>query len=279
MFHNGQYCGAWAVDTSGQQKMLFHVVTRGYCFAKSNGHTYRLEAGDAVFFPSDAKHSITNDNTQDLETNLATSVPMTEALDQDATGLVCGDFGHNHPVFERLLQQLPDVIVIRKRDDFASGKILTMMLEESQSSQQDSSILLSRLADCLFYLLVRDHIGSNAGVFAAFAHPRLNAAMELIHADAKSKHSLEDLARTCAMSRSAFSSTFKEVVGQTPADYAVQWRMSLAYRWLKDEGLSTSSVASRVGYESESSFAKAFTRVMGMGPGQARMHGREKSNA
>ena len=42
-------------------------------------------------------------------------------------------------------------------------------------------ILLNRLADCLFYLLVRSHLDVTHGVFAAFAHPQLSAAMELMH--------------------------------------------------------------------------------------------------
>ena len=103
--------------------------------------------------------------------------------------------------------------------------------------------------------------------------------MELIHADTDTKLSLDSLASSCAMSRSAFSSLFKDIVGQSPAEYITQWRMSLAYRWLLDDGLSTLDVAFRVGYESESSFSKAFTRVMGIGPGQARTQGRSIESA
>lgn len=279
VFHNGQYCGAWAVDLSGQQKMVFHVVTRGSCYSKTADQVVKLETGDAVFFPSDMKHSITNDGSVDIEPNVQTSAPMTMSIEQPATGLVCGDFGHNHPVFQRLLKQLPNIIVVRNNDDTASGRILQLMLGESQSSQQDSSVLLSRLADCLFYLLIRDHLDVDTGVFAAFAHPKLGAAMELIHGDADAKLSLDALASSCAMSRSAFSNLFKEIVGQSPAEYSTQWRMSLAYRWLLDDGLSTLDVALRVGYESESSFAKAFTRVMGAGPGQVRTQGRSIESA
>lgn len=270
VFHNGQYCGAWAVDASGQQKMVFHVVTRGSCFAKTTDASYQLETGDAVFFPSDIKHLISNNSEHDIEPNLGTSIPMTEALEQPSTGLVCGNFGHSHPVFQRLLKQLPSIMIVRQVDDSASGRILKMMLEESRSSEQDTSVLLSRLADCLFFLLVRDHLNSDVGVFAAFAHPKLNTAMELIHAESDTKLTLESLANASAMSRSSFANLFKEIVGQSPADYITQWRMSLAYRYLKDEGLSTLDVALKVGYESESSFAKAFARVMGFGPGQAR---------
>ena len=272
VFHNGQYCGTWAVDLSGQKKMLFHVVTRGTCFVETAGASYQLETGDAVFFPSDMKHLISSEKENDVEPNVGISIPMTEILERPSTGLVCGNFGHSHPVFQRLLQQLPNMMIVRRVDDSASGRILKMMLDESHSSDQNASVLLSRLADCLFFLLVRDHLNSDVGVFAAFAHPKLSAVMERIHAETNSKLTLDDLANVGAMSRSSFANLFKEIVGQSPVDYITHWRMSLAYQYLRDEGLSTLDVALKVGYESESSFAKAFTRVMGFGPGQARSH-------
>ena len=31
VFHNGQYCGSWNIDTSGTKKASFHIVTHGTC--------------------------------------------------------------------------------------------------------------------------------------------------------------------------------------------------------------------------------------------------------
>jgi len=95
-------------------------------------------------------------------------------------------------------------------------------------------------------------------------------AMALMHGPPDKKIGLEQLASEAMMSRSAFSTLFKSVVGQSPMDYLKQWRITLAYRWLADESVSTYDAALRCGYESESSFSKAFTSVMGFGPGKAR---------
>ena len=46
--------------------------------------------------------------------------------------------------------------------------------------------------------------------------------------------------------------------------------MTLAYRWLADEGISTYEAALRCGYESDASFSKAFKRIIGSGPGEVR---------
>ena len=108
------------------------------------------------------------------------------------------------------------------------------------------------------------------GIFAAMVHPKLAKAIKLMHSAPDEKIGLEQLASEALMSRSAFSTLFKSIVDQSPMDYLKQWRITLAYRWLVDEGISTYEAALRCGYESESSFSKAFTSVMGFGPGKAR---------
>jgi len=45
--------------------------------------------------------------------------------------------------------------------------------------------------------------------------------------------------------------------------YLAGWRMHLARRPLRDSRLSLAEIAPRVGYESEASFNRAFTRLVG----------------
>lgn len=270
VFHNGQYCGAWAIDVSGSEKMIFHVVVRGSCYLNFNNQLTKLTVGDAIFLPSDAKHFITNIPEQEIALNEADALPMQAVLTEPSTGLVCGDFGHEHPLFDRLMKQLPEVIIVRREEGSASSKIIDVIIEESAKSGTESSLLLNRLSDCLFFSMVRDHADLDSGVFAALAHEKLSLAMALIHQESESTVTLEGLAEAAGMSRSAFSSLFKSLVGLSPMDYLKQWRMTLAYRWLADEGISTYEAALRSGYESESSFSKAFSSVMGFGPGKAR---------
>lgn len=270
VFHNGQYCGAWALDVSGHNKMTFHVVVRGSCYLKVGEEITPLNSGDAVFFPSDSKHIVTSAPEEDIEINHAESHPMPAVLTEPSTGLVCGNFGHQHPIFDRIVKQLPSVIVVRSESDSASAKIIDLLIDESASSGDETSMLLNRLSDCLFLMMVRDHVDVKSGGFAAMSHPKLMKAMVLIHSAPDQKLGLEQLANEALMSRSAFSTLFKSVVEQSPMEYLKQWRITLAYRWLVDEGISTYEAAVRCGYESESSFSKAFTSVMGFGPGKAR---------
>jgi len=270
VFHNGQYCGVWAVDTSGSQKMTFHVVSYGHCLLEVGERVIDLHEGDAVFMPSDVKHRLGISLDTQKKVNEVESQSMEQGLENDATGLVCGHFNHHHPMFDVWLKELPEVILVRRDQTSATAKVIELILQESVSSGQSTNILLNRLSDCLFYLLLRDNLDYGTGVFAAAAHPKLSRAMDAIHADTQKKWTVDELAMLVAMSRSAFSSMFKGVVGLSPMEYITQWRMTQAYRWLSDEGISTFDAALRCGYETEASFSKAFKRVMGIGPGAAR---------
>ena len=92
-----------------------------------------------------------------------------------------------------------------------------------------------------------------------------------MHGNLKSPWTVERLARGVGMSRSAFASRFKQVVGKTPLDHLTEWRMAHAARLIRDsQDMKLDSIAQSVGYESESSFRKAFRKVMKHSPSQYR---------
>jgi AraC-like DNA-binding protein len=72
------------------------------------------------------------------------------------------------------------------------------------------------------------------------------------------------------MSRSAFAARFTELVGESAMQYVGRWRMHLARRLLQEEGLSLGETATRLGYQSEAAFSRAFKRFVGASPGAVR---------
>ena len=270
VFQNGQYCGAWAVDTSGSKNMTFHVVTQGECFLDVGGFSTRLSKGDAVFFPNDAKHVLRADRGDYTKVNLVDSKPMSTPFEKDSVGLVCGLFEPLSPIFSALSEHFPAVIMLRRKDSKDSAVLVDLMISEAKSSDLNNSALLDRYADCLFYLLLRDHLSEENGLFAALSHPKLKKVMDLIHTNDDKTINVEEMAQIAGMSRSSFANLFKQTLGQSPKEYATQWRMTQAYEWLAEEGVTTLEAALRCGYENEASFAKAFKRVIGVGPGAVR---------
>jgi AraC-like DNA-binding protein len=91
-----------------------------------------------------------------------------------------------------------------------------------------------------------------------------------MHADPARKWALAELANMAGMSRTSFAERFRNVVGQTPLDYLIHWRMRLAADRLRRTDERVCMIASSVGYESEAAFSTTFRRIMGTSPGRYR---------
>lgn len=274
VIHNGQYCGRWAVDTSGTSYMSFHVISHGRCFLTvgEREKDIVLQQGDIVLFPRDISHCITNDESFETLTNQTVSESFTQGLKDEGTGLVCGYFAHQHPLMTSLTEHLPDYVLVRHSEASPSGLLLLLnaLLEESVNPSKGSELIMSKMSEAILAIVLRDHLPTAQGVLAASLHAKLGPVMSAIHAEPAKKWSVDQLAELSFSSRAAFSELFKEIVGISPMEYVTQWRLSLAYRKLADEKVSTLSAALDCGYDNESSFSKAFKRVMGVSPGAVR---------
>ena len=282
IFHNGQYCGDWAINTSGTHYMNFHIVSHGSCYlslpagaAQTEKHVpIRLSQGDVVLFPNDSQHVISGQSDSKAITNSSASQNYRSGIHPSATGLVCGYFSHHHPLVSSITAHLPEAIIIKSQslNGTPSGLhyLLEALLDESKQPGQASDLIMGRIAEAILAIIFRQHLPTDNGVLAATVHPKLGAVMSAIHGAPEKKWTINLLAQQCFMSRAAFNELFKSVLQQSPMEYVTQWRLGLAYRMLADENVSTLHAALSCGYDNESSFSKAFKRVLGVSPGAVR---------
>jgi transcriptional regulator GlxA family with amidase domain len=109
------------------------------------------------------------------------------------------------------------------------------------------------------------------GWIAALQDQVLAPAMAQLHAAPERKWTVAELAGTVAVSRSVLDQRFRDVLGRSPIRYLTEWRIHLADDLLRTTELSVSTVARRVGYESEEAFSRAFRRSHDIPPSAWRM--------
>ena len=79
---------------------------------------------------------------------------------------------------------------------------------------------------------------------------------------------VEDLARECGMSTSAFYRSFQAVTALSPIQFQKQVRLQASRLMLLSSGEDVATVGYRVGYESASQFSREYRREFGLPPGQ-----------
>jgi transcriptional regulator GlxA family with amidase domain len=167
---------------------------------------------------------------------------------------------------------LPDFLFV-SRSSAASGTVATilgLMGSEAGGDSIGSEIVSARLADVLLVQAIRAYTGSGEqveiGWHGALADARLGRVLRAIHGDIAWSWTVAHLAGVAGMSRAAFSAEFTQRVGQPPPSYVRAWRLTVARAALAHGDESVASIASKVGYASQSAFGYAFGRAFGSPP-------------
>lgn len=93
-------------------------------------------------------------------------------------------------------------------------------------------------------------------------------AIAYIRGDIRAPIAVPELARRVGMSASSFHNHFKTITSTTPLQYQKELRLLEARRLLKTGGLSVTTAAYEVGYESSSQFSREYARKFGVAPSQ-----------
>lgn len=271
VYVNGDFCGTWAVDTSGSRRIPFHLIGRGEAWLHMGDEKHKLETRDLVIFPKDHQHIISN-NANKPSAELV-NAPMSN--DGDTTNMVCGFFEFKNAMVNPLLDALPDVIHLPAKD--ANGntslKLIDLMILELQQARAGCYTVVDQLAYLLFIEVLRGQVASgelNSGLLLALFDARIGKALNAIHQAPEKAWNLEQLAGIAAMSRSNFADKFTKMVGSSPVKYLVIWRMLIARKLLITTDMSIADIAEKSGYDSEAAFRKAFKQNQGEAPGAVR---------
>lgn len=132
---------------------------------------------------------------------------------------------------------------------------------------------MQRLSDAVFVAILRTHMALEKptdGFLAALHDPRLAQCVAAIHTAFPETLSLEELARMSGLSRSALALNFKRHLGIGPGEYATCWKLLKAAQMLSQSDQSIDAVSYSCGYQSPSSFARAFRNYYGMAASEFR---------
>ncbi|MGW7687269.1 AraC family transcriptional regulator [Kribbella sp. NPDC054772] len=181
-----------------------------------------------------------------------------------------------------LAEALPPVAHVRASSTTGANLrgSIHRLFDEVAGHRMGSAFAIRQHAQLLALEVLRAYVDQAAlpsGWLHVLTDERLRPALTLMHSQPDRLWGLNELARAAAMSRTAFAERFREVAGMPPRAYLHRWRMMLAQRALRDGDVSVGSLASELGYASESAFSTAFKREVGESPLRYRIKARAQA--
>lgn len=270
----------WGLQLRAFDAAVFHVMVSGSCWMEPEGAARaRLTSGDIGVLMRGQPHALRSSldapvtEFADLVAHCAPDRFPTIQVDggRSRATMLCGFFRFDRRSTHPLLRSLPDVIHVNAGPDatLVDG-LLTLVDKESAAPRPGSGALVDLMCGLLLVQLLRAQLAVDPDAAAPWIlglkDQRVAAALQLIHEQPGAAWTVAGLASRVAMSRSAFAARFAECVGEGPMGYLARCRILRAAHVLGTERLSVSEVMQRVGYQSESSFSKAFVRFLGCTP-------------
>jgi AraC-like DNA-binding protein len=275
----------WGIEVPADEGAIFHFVVEGSCWLRTpGGEPMRLEQGDVVLLPRGSGHVLVDrpgSATRSLRDLPREQVgESTFRLRAGGSGeralLVCCGVSFEASGLHPLLGMMPEVMLVRRGglDDPSLSTLLDTMADEVREQRMGAATVMARLADIVVTRVVRSWAEKRTddpkGWLAAVRDPQIGGALASFHRSPEREWSVTSLAAAAHLSRSQFTERFTQALGVAPARYVASFRMHLATRWLAGERLSIGQVATKLGYESEPAFSRAFKRIVGKPPSALR---------
>jgi AraC-like DNA-binding protein len=284
---------AEAVMPGCEHVMEYHMVAKGQGWAAVSGEApVKLAAGDIVLFPHGDHHAISCAPGLDPKgpgvdwvyarrsdpkpipiayhrgvVDPGATIPVEDA----DTILVCGFLGCDLRPFNPLVEALPRVLHLPAglAGDWVS-RVIDQAVIESNCRRPGGDAVLERLSEMMFVDAARRYLDSlpedATGWLAGLRDRFVGKALALMHEQPTRPWSVEELARTVGLSRSALHERFVLYLGTPPIQYLSNWRIQLGARQLRETSRPVAAIALDVGYDSEAAFSRAFRRLVGMPP-------------
>lgn len=248
VFNAGALCGINTLESDGDHGQL-HLVRHGTVEVFHGKASLRVERPSLLLFPRPLAHRFVTDAERGAD-------------------MVCAHLSFEGGARNPIAAALPDLVCVPLDEIAGAAPVLALLFEEAFEQRCGRMALVERLFEVVMIQVLRQLMESGqvqGGLLSGLSHPRLRNALVAMHEAPASAWTLDQLANTAGMSRSAFATAFREVLGVTPGQYLQGWRVGLAQHALR-QGRRLKVVAAEVGYGSEAALSRAFKAHSGQSP-------------
>ncbi|MDR6659353.1 AraC-like DNA-binding protein [Tardiphaga robiniae] len=276
--------GDWGLSFPSLGDLLFFWIEEGKChLIRPHQDPLWLEKGDFVLLRTSLPFTLTSNMDVDPVDSVAAVAAKEGGRLKLGSGqdrpisLHMGKFLFSIGNENLLTGLLPPIVQIPRRSPrlHRVHDLLSLMESEGRDPGPASEFIILRLVELALVEILRTPASNlseqnldpaSRGLLSGLRDPVTAKALRAMHENVGHEWTVESLARMCGVSRSAFATRFRAVVGASPISYLLRWRMALAKEALQSGTARTEEVAFSIGYQSASAFSTAFTRAVGCSP-------------
>jgi AraC-like DNA-binding protein len=262
----GLACERWAIGGSCQGRLGFHAVLSGSCWLRvpAAATPVELTAGGLLIYRPDTRYLLADTVLADREVSPTRILPISATVTGPHAGLLCGYFESGVTDIP-VVDALPAYLLWRNFDAFPEPlarlvhTLTACALDDSRCGEQ----ILRRLCELMIFMILREPSvlrSESIGILRAQRDPILRRVFDAIHARPNRRWTLAAMANRAGLSRSAFAARFKEQADTSAMKYLRRYRVGLAERRMREDGLSMQQAARASGYRSASAFRRAIRR-------------------
>jgi AraC-like DNA-binding protein len=251
VFFTGNLCGISSFHKEPNQGHLHLLHSGELTVIDEKGQSLFFNKPTVLFFPKPQAHRIIGSESNPPQ-------------------LVCASIIYDETTVNPIADALPPLLHFNLDDSPKLKQTSFWLFEEAFEERCGREPMINSLTD-IFIIHVLRHVLNNKimqhGMLAGLAHPQLSKVILAIQKAPERQWGLEEMAEIALMSRSKFADLFKRVVGQSPGDYVIDWRIVIAKSLLQQKK-PVALVANAVGYENGSALARVFRKKLNLSPKQ-----------
>lgn len=276
----------WSIDVRDRAPLTVMAMMSGDAWLEADNEKFQLRQGDVAIVQGPDPYTVSDDplrapdvvihpgqlctspSGKDLQTSMNHGIRTWGNASTGETTLLIGTYETDAEIGAAVTSGLPRIAVVPAGE--VSPSLMGFLEGEITSDAPGQGSTIDRLLDVLLVHSIRAwaalHPDTARGWLAGGTDPLIAQTLTFFHESPAEAWNLESLAQRLNVSRATLAGRFRAGVGEPPMTYLTNWRMLLASELLADPRLTTTQIASQVGYGSPFALSTAFKRRFGVSP-------------